>query len=66
MTPPKIDPKVEETIQRVKMRLQKSVSGYVRATKFGLRDRTALKALIGRGEVEMFTSPIGSAYRLTK
>lgn len=58
------NPDVLNRIPKVKERLEKAASGFIRVTKFGGADRTALSALIVSGEVEIFQSSLGKAYRV--
>lgn len=58
------NPDVSNRIPKVKQRLEDSASGFIRVTKFGGADRTALSALIVSGDVEIFQSPLGKAYRV--
>lgn len=55
-----------DTLARVPIvlaRLKESASGYVLVRRFTLRDRGALLELIEKGQVEIFDSPLGRAYR---
>lgn len=58
------DPRVLVRVQVVLDRLRASASKYVRMSKFGALDRAALALLVERGEIEIFDSPIGRAYRI--
>lgn len=51
-------------IPKLRERLAKSVSGYVKVVRFKIPDRTALAVMIEQGEAEIFDSPVGRAYRL--
>lgn len=59
-------PDVIARLEVVRARLARSASGYVRISRVGSTDRTALSVLIERGEVEIFESPLGRAYRLVQ
>lgn len=60
----KIPGDVLAKIPKVKERLAASASGFVRVMKFSVPDRAALAVLIENGEVEIFDSALGRAYRL--
>lgn len=62
----KYAPQVVARIPRVLERLKKSKSGYLRTTRLGTADRAAMAVLIEEGQVEMFESPLGRAYRVKK
>lgn len=56
-------PDVHARIPRIRERLAKSASGWIRVAKFGVPDRTALSIMIQKKEVEIFMSALGKAYR---
>ena len=60
--PPASD--VAALIPKLRERLERSASGYVRVARISVADRSALSLMIERGEVEIFDSPLGRAYRL--
>ena len=53
-------------IPALRERLAASASGYVRVIKFGVPSRTALAVMIEDGDVEIFRSVLGPAYRLRR
>lgn len=59
-------PDVHARIPKIRERLAASKSGYIRVIKFGVPDRTAITIMIENGEVEIFKSALGKAYRLVK
>lgn len=50
----------------VKERLRTSANGYVQVRRFANYEKAELRKLIEAGEVEIFDSPLGRAYRLKK
>lgn len=60
-----IDPP-ETRMVALRERLAKSASGFVLVSRFGQAQRGALRKLIAAGEVEIFESPLGRAYRLVR
>lgn len=55
---------LEAKISKVLSRLNSSLNKYVRTKRFNRLDKAALALLIKRGDVEIFDSPLGRAYRL--
>ena len=51
---------------KILARLAASKSGYIRITKIGVPDRTALAPLVDAGVVEVFESPLGRAYKIAE
>lgn len=51
-------------MEKMRARLRASVSGFIRVSRIGGNDRTAMCRLVERGEVEIFRSDLGKAYRL--
>lgn len=57
---------LEQLKTRVRKRLAVSASGYISTKKLSIPDRAAMMELIKAGDVEIFESPTGRAYRFTK
>ena len=55
---------IPSRIIKLRERLAMSASGFVRASKFGVGDRAAMKILVSTGEVDLIKTSLGSAYRL--
>lgn len=66
MSNPNLNAVTPAKIAKVRARLKASVSGYVRTVRMSTPERTVLLHLIEQGEVEIFDSPAGRAYRLTE
>lgn len=57
---------IETATTRALARLRKSASGYIRIVRMSVPARAALSDCIDRGEVEIFESPLGRAYRIVE
>lgn len=55
---------LEDLKEKLRARLSASASGYVRASKFPPAHRKTIALMIESGEVEVFDSELGRAYRL--